>query len=252
MPPQPSSIFTGARREPGHVVRGRHRRTPAAPPGVGCVRHHPRSSGASSSPENFEAYESGSGCGAPLASPSSVIVGHRDHRPFGEPLLQVSVFRLSLRHPEPPAIVVDHDRDVVGVVEGRRAAVERGLVELPFRRRGSPDQPRELAPVPLVARAAALGGEVVLVPPLQLRLWRQGQLAGGLASDQVAADRDQGRCSVPATAPRRCRRFAPPSRNRRLWRFRSRARPSTRPCRVPAPPARRFAASRSDRKRVVP
>ena len=56
--------------------------------------------------------------------------------------------------PEPPAVVVDHDLDVVGVVERRRAAVERGLVEVPPRRRGSPDQLRELAPVGARSRPA--------------------------------------------------------------------------------------------------
>src|SRR5215207_9807846 len=32
----------------------------------------------------------------------------------------------------PPAVIVDHDIDVIRVVEGRRAAIERSVVELPF------------------------------------------------------------------------------------------------------------------------
>ena len=96
---------------------------------------------------------------------------------FREPLLELGVLGLAVGQPEPPAVVVDHDRDVVGVVERRRAALEGGVVEVPLRRRGPPDQLRELAPVLLVAGAAALGGEVVLVPPLELGLGRQAAAA---------------------------------------------------------------------------
>jgi hypothetical protein len=57
---------------------------------------------------------------------------------------------------------------MIRVVEGSRAAVERSIVELPLRRCDPPDQLREVAPIFLVTSPAALGGEVVLVPPLQL------------------------------------------------------------------------------------
>ena len=43
-------------------------------------------------PENFFAYDAGSGCGAPLASPSSVMVGTADHRSRGELLSKSSYF----------------------------------------------------------------------------------------------------------------------------------------------------------------
>ena len=178
--------------------------------------------------------------------------GHGDDGALGEPLLELVVLGLAVGQPEPPAVVVDHDRDVIGVVERRRAAVEGGVVEVPLRRGGPPDQPRELAPVLLVAGTAALGGEVVLVPPLQLGLRRQRHPAGCLAADQVAAHRDQRRCSAPARARRRCRRFARPSRSRRRSPSRSRARPSGRSRRPRAPPARRCGTVSSDRKRVVP
>src|SRR5207253_2357000 len=45
--------------------------------------------------------------------------------------------------------------------------------------------------VAVVAGATALGGEVVLVPPLELGLWRQRKRASRLAADQIAADRDE-------------------------------------------------------------
>src|SRR5206468_6950809 len=108
---------------------------------------------------------------------------HADDRPSGEPLLQVVVFRLAVGQSQPPAVVVDHDLDVIRVVERRRAAVEGGVVEAPPRRSGSPNELRELAPVPLVTDPATFGGEVVLVPPLELSLWRQRKLAGFLAPD---------------------------------------------------------------------
>ena len=63
----------------------------------------------------------GPGCGAPLASPSSVMVGHGDDRTCGKPLFQIVIFRLAFSQAEPPAIIVDHDGDMIRVVEGRRA-----------------------------------------------------------------------------------------------------------------------------------
>ena len=66
---------------------------------------------------------------------------------------------------EAPAIIVDHDGDMIGIVEGRGGALERGVVEIPLRRGELPDQLGEVAPVFLVARPAAFGGEVILIPP---------------------------------------------------------------------------------------
>ena len=63
---------------------------------------------------------------------------------------------------------MNYDRDMIRVVERRRAAIEGGVIEVPFRRRELPDELRKVAPVFLIADAAALGGEIVLLPPLQL------------------------------------------------------------------------------------
>ena len=97
---------------------------------------------------------------------------------------------------------MDHDGDVVRVVEGRRAAIERGVVEVPFGRGLPPDELRKVAPVLVVADQAALGGEIELIPPLELgRRLRQGRLAAYfLAADQIAADRDQ---RLAALGPKR-------------------------------------------------
>jgi signal transduction histidine kinase len=55
---------------------------------------------------------------------------------------------------------VDHDRDVIRVVEGGRAARERIVAESPLRRGEPPDELAELAPLLVVAGQAAVGGEV--------------------------------------------------------------------------------------------
>ena len=60
---------------------------------------------------------------------------HRNRRSLGEPLLDLGVLLLALvDKTEPPAIVVDHDRYVVRVVEGRRRALKGSVVEGPPRR----------------------------------------------------------------------------------------------------------------------
>jgi len=58
--------------------------------------------------------------------------GHADDRTLGQPLLQIVVLCLALGETLPPAIVVYHDRDMIGIVEGLGAAVESGIVEIPF------------------------------------------------------------------------------------------------------------------------
>src|SRR5580704_14112646 len=85
--------------------------------------------------------------------------GHRDVGAFGQPLFDIVTSRLAFDHSEPPAIVVDHDADVVRIVERGRAALECGVVEVPSWRREAPDEPRKLAPVPVVSRPTALRRE---------------------------------------------------------------------------------------------
>src|SRR5437868_1948179 len=59
---------------------------------------------------------------------------HRDDGTLGKPLFQVVVFRLTFCLAESPAIVVDHDGDMIGVVKGGCGTVKRGIIEGPFRR----------------------------------------------------------------------------------------------------------------------
>src|SRR4051812_22588762 len=91
--------------------------------------------------------------------------GHADDRTGGEALFQLVVLRLTFGQAKPPAIVVNHDGDMVWIVEGGRAAVEGGVVELPIRGSDLPDELGEFTPVFFVALLAALGGEVELIPP---------------------------------------------------------------------------------------
>ena len=60
--------------------------------------------------------------------------GHGDGRKRGEPPLQVVVLRFARGQAEPPAVIVDHDSHVIGVVEGGRAAREGCVVEVPMTR----------------------------------------------------------------------------------------------------------------------
>src|SRR5438067_12510503 len=99
--------------------------------------------------------------------------GHGDVRTFGELLFQIVIVRLAFSQSQPPAIIMDHDADMIRIVEGRGAALERGIIEAPLGRGELPDEPGKVAPILLVADPAALGGEVVLVPPLVLRRWWQ-------------------------------------------------------------------------------
>src|SRR5207245_11143780 len=108
------------------------------------------------------------------------------HVAFGEPLFQLVILGLALSQSEPPAIVMDHDTDVIRVIEGRCRPIERRIVKLPFRRGELPDQLVEVPGVLAVSKAPAFGGEVELVPPLELSRGWQRLLVRLLAADQVA------------------------------------------------------------------
>src|ERR1700746_3524593 len=79
----------------------------------------------------------GVGCGLRVRRAIGVTLerkgGPRDVRACREALFQFGIVRLALREPEPPTIVMDHDADMVRVVEGGGAAVEGRLIEVPFR-----------------------------------------------------------------------------------------------------------------------
>jgi len=111
----------------------------------------------------------------------------RDRWKLREPLFQIFVFGLAVRKRKPPAVIVDHDGDVIRIVECRRAALESGIVEVPFWRSEPPNELGKIAPVFVIAIAAAVGGEIILVPPLQLGTRRQRQPARLLTTDQTVS-----------------------------------------------------------------
>ena len=101
-------------------------------------------------------------------------------------LFQLVVLRLAVRQAEPPAIIVDHDADMVRIVEGCRAALECRILEVPPWRSYAPDELGKVVCILFIAGSSALRGEVVLVPPLELGRGWQGHLAGRLTADQIA------------------------------------------------------------------
>src|SRR6476660_5896991 len=87
---------------------------------------------------------------------------HGDVWSCGELLLQFVVLRLTWCHSEAPPVVVDHDVDVIGVVERRRASIKRLVVKARSRGRGVPDELREVVAVLVVARSTTICCEVEL------------------------------------------------------------------------------------------
>jgi hypothetical protein len=91
--------------------------------------------------------------------------GDADDWRFGKALFQIVILRLAFRQTKPPAVIVDHDCDVIRVVERRRTSVERGIIEVPLRRSELPGQLGKIAAVFVVAVPAAIRGEIKLIPP---------------------------------------------------------------------------------------
>jgi hypothetical protein len=91
--------------------------------------------------------------------------GHGDDRSFGKPLFQIVILSLAFRQTKSPAAVMDDDGDLIWIVEGRCDAIERGIVEVPLRRRELPDELRKIMPVFVVALAAASVREHLLGLP---------------------------------------------------------------------------------------
>jgi hypothetical protein len=103
---------------------------------------------------------------------------------FGKSLLERVVFRFALRQPYPPAVVMDHNVNVIEVVKGRSGAIERGIVERPFWRSSLPDQLRELTTISFVADSTALGRKIELIPKVKIASgFNARRLSGTSVSD---------------------------------------------------------------------
>src|SRR5262245_33712778 len=68
---------------------------------------------------------------------------------------------------------MDYYADVIWIVEGCCSAFERGIIEPPLRGSDLPNELGKIVPVFPIAGPAAFGGKIILVPPLELILWRQ-------------------------------------------------------------------------------
>jgi hypothetical protein len=77
--------------------------------------------------------------------------GDSDRRRLSKPFFKIVVFGFAIRKAHAPAIIVDHDANMVRVFEGRCCAIERSIVEVPFRRSELPDQLAEIMAVFFVA-----------------------------------------------------------------------------------------------------
>ena len=133
--------------------------------GLGCFLRQIMPDTARDDPVRIAAREfAGIGAGVRVKCPIGIAFqGHRGHgdvRSLGEPLFQFVIVRLALGQPEPPAISMDHDADMIWIVEGRCAALEGGLVEVPFRRSELPDELRKVVPVFVVAGPAAFSSSL--------------------------------------------------------------------------------------------
>src|SRR5271165_6793952 len=80
--------------------------------------------------------------------------GYSDKRPGSKSLFHFIVFRLALHQAEPPTVVVNHDADMVWVIEGGCTTLESGIVEIPLRRSALPGEFGKVVPVFIVACSA--------------------------------------------------------------------------------------------------
>src|SRR4030095_8103534 len=127
--------------------------------------------------------------------------GHGDDRTLSKLLFDVLIFRFTFGNSKAPPIIMDHDLDMIRIVKGRSGSIERGIIELPLGRSELPNQLRKLLSVFFVAGATTFGGKIELIPPFELSLWRQRDLASFLVADQITAHGDHG---LAALRPERC------------------------------------------------
>ncbi len=83
-------------------------------------------------------------------------------------IFEMTAFRLAFNQSPPPAIVVNNDCDVIGIVERDCGAIKCRIMETPLWRSELPDEPREVAPAFFVAGPTVFRSEVVLLRPSEL------------------------------------------------------------------------------------
>src|SRR6266516_6584234 len=105
-------------------------------------------------------------------------------------LLDLMVRRVAGCVSEAMTVGVQHDVDVVGIVESPSGAFQRGVIEVPVRRVSRPDHPRDVAPVRGVTGSATLGQEVVEVPEAGFEVGPDRGHGEAYVLDEVAVDGD--------------------------------------------------------------
>src|SRR6185295_3716712 len=110
---------------------------------------------------------------------------HGDDRTCGESILQIVISCLAVNEAKTPTVSVNHYLSMIPILEGRCAAIERGIVEAPFWRGLLPNEPGKIVSIFFIAGPAAFGRKVILIPPLEFSAWRQRHPAGCLAADQI-------------------------------------------------------------------
>src|ERR1051326_263840 len=113
---------------------------------------------------------------------------HGDDRACGEPLLQIVIFRLAVSDAQTPTVIVNHDLNMIRILEGHRTPIERGIVEVPVWRSELPNELGKIVSIFFIAGPAAFGRKIELVPPLKFSMWRQRHTAGGLTADQITTN----------------------------------------------------------------
>ncbi len=90
---------------------------------------------------------------------------HGDDRALSEPLLQIVISRLAFNEAKTPTVIVNHDLSMIRILEGSCAAIERGIVEVPFWRSELPNELGKIVSIFFIAGLAAFGRKVILIPP---------------------------------------------------------------------------------------
>jgi hypothetical protein len=111
-------------------------------------------------------------------------------------------------------VIVKRDLNEIRIFEGLRGAFEGCVVECSSGGGKPPDQAVEVLGVLRIASFAALGGEIEEVPPREFCARRQRVGDRGLATDQIAAHRDQGFAALRPEKRHQVRSSAAPVESR--------------------------------------
>ncbi len=72
---------------------------------------------------------------------------HGYYRACGQSLFKIVIFRLAFCQSEPPSIVMNSDRDVIGIIKGDCTAIKSRCIKVPFRRSNLPNEFGKVVPV---------------------------------------------------------------------------------------------------------